>query len=363
MAKKIETIRVDLGLRSYDISIGKDILDDIGSRVKSLGFGRKIGLISNPEVFALYGERVRRAVELAGFEVTVVKVPDGESYKDYQWAYYIHGELLKAGFDRKSALLALGGGVIGDITGFVASTYMRGIGYVQVPTTLLAQVDSSVGGKTGVNHSLGKNMIGTFYQPTLVWIDVATLETLPRRQLINGVAEVIKYGIIKDEVFFRFLKEKMEQLLRLDHNVIVEVIKKSCQIKALVVAADETEAGLRAILNFGHTVGHAIETVGGYRGYLHGEAVAIGMCVEAMLANSLSMLSDGELVEIIDMVTLYGLPSKVPDDMKSGGLLKAMSIDKKAIGGKLRFILPEKIGEVTITSNIDTNILLYVLQK
>jgi len=273
----METIRVELAERSYDIAIGTNVLKKIKDNLKSFDLSPKIAIVSNPTVFSLYGKTVLNAIKKARFDAVTVIIPDGETYKDLMWLQHIYKELLTHKLDRSSALIALGGGVVGDITGFAASTYMRGISYIQIPTTLLAQVDSSVGGKTGVNHKLGKNMIGTFWQPRLVWIDVDTLKTLPKKELVAGIAEVIKYGVIYDEALFHTLEAKKDKILNLDRKVLVHIIKRSCEIKADVVSKDERESGLRSILNFGHTIGHAIETATDYKKYLHGEAVALGM--------------------------------------------------------------------------------------
>ncbi|MBF0343965.1 MAG: 3-dehydroquinate synthase [Nitrospirae bacterium] len=358
----METVLVSLGKRSYDIVIGQDILDAVGPRLKEYGFSKKIALVSNQTVFNLYGERVMNSVKAAGFDLSHILIPDGEEYKDMQWVNYILSELLKEGLDRKSALMALGGGVIGDITGFAASIYMRGIGYVQIPTTLLSQVDSSVGGKTGVNHTLGKNMIGTFYQPRLVWIDIDTLKTLPWRQRLSGLAEVIKYGVIWDAGFFQYLLDKTDEILSSIPDNLIYIIKRSCQIKAEVVSEDETESGLRAILNYGHTVGHAIESITGYRKFLHGEAVAMGMYAAASLARSLSMLEPDDLTRIKNILELYRLPVKVPTKISRKGLLELMYHDKKTISGELRFVLPNKIGGVSVVAVSDTDKILGCLQ-
>ena len=237
----MEKVRVELGERSYDIYIGKNILRNIGGSLKSLGLSPRIAIVTNPTVYPLYGAVVASSLRKAGFDVLSVTIPDGEEYKDLLWVEHIFNVLLKAKLDRSSALVALGGGVIGDITGFAASTYMRGISYIQVPTTLLAQVDSSVGGKTGVNHRLGKNMIGTFWQPRLVWVDTATLKTLPGREFHAGLAEVIKYGVIWDEKLFDFLEAGKKKILNLDNKQIMHIIKRSCEIKAEVVSKDERE--------------------------------------------------------------------------------------------------------------------------
>lgn len=349
----MQEIRVKLGERSYDVVIGSDILSGLAGKVEDFAFSRMV-IVSNPTVYGLHGKALLSTLSSVGFDAPVILVPDGEEYKELLWAYYIYGGLLKLKLDRASAVIALGGGVIGDISGFVASTYMRGISFIQVPTTLLAQVDSSVGGKTGVNHPLGKNMIGTFHQPRIVWADVDTLRTLPRREFLAGMAEVIKYGVIWDEALFRFLEEKREKILGLDGETVEHLVKRSCEIKADVVSKDERETGLRAILNYGHTVGHAIETVTGYSEYLHGEAVAIGMCLEVGLSSLLGITDRREAERIRSLVTSYGLPCQMPSEIDTGVLMAAMQLDKKTVAGRLKFILPERIGSVRIETVIDT---------
>ena len=344
----MKKIRVELAERSYDIFIGSNMLDGTGAKLGLFGLSPKIALISNPTVFALYGELVAGSIKEAGFDLHTVIIPDGEEYKDLRQMQKIYDELLKQKLDRLSGLIALGGGVIGDITGFAASTYMRGISYIQVPTTLLAQVDSSVGGKTGVNHRLGKNMIGTFWQPRLVLIDVQTLKSLPKRELLAGLAEVIKYGVIFDEELFAFLESNREKILSLDNEAIMHIIKRSCEIKAAIVSKDEREAGLRAILNYGHTIGHAVETVTGYTRYLHGEGVAIGMYLEARLSQMLDLADKNQVLRIKALLASYGLPSELPADIDKNSLLLSMQLDKKTVAGKLKFVLPEKIGKVRI---------------
>lgn len=341
-------IRVELGERSYEIVIASGILNKVGGHAKSFGFSSRIAVVSNPTVHGLYGKAVEDSLRDAGFDVITILVPDGEEYKDLTWAANIYGELLKHRLDRASALIALGGGVIGDITGFVASTYMRGIFFLQVPTTLLAQVDSSVGGKTGVNHPLGKNMIGTFYQPRLVFADVGTLKTLPQKELLAGMAEVIKYGVIWDKDFFEFLEKNRDNILNLEPSSLIHIIKRSCEIKAEVVSKDERESGLRAILNYGHTIGHALETVTGYTKYLHGEAVAVGMNIEARLSSLLGLAANEDVERIKSLLALYNLPCELPANISKEAMLSAMKIDKKTLGGELRFVLPEKIGSVRV---------------
>jgi 3-dehydroquinate synthase len=348
----MEKIRVELAERSYDIIIGSTILDKLGENLKTLNLSPMAAIVSTPTVFSLYGERVSDAVRKSGFNVVTVIVPDGEEYKDLLRIQQIYDELLAHKLDRSSALIALGGGVIGDMTGFAASTYMRGIAYIQVPTTLLAQVDSAVGGKTGVNHSLGKNMIGTFWQPGLVLTDVETLKTLPKREVLAGLAEVIKYGVIYDRGLFDFLETNRDMILNLDRNALTHIIKRSCKIKAEVVGKDERESGLRAILNYGHTIGHAIETLTGYTQFLHGEAVAIGMYREAMLSHLLGFVGKEQVMRIKAIIDAFGLPSEMPPEISVDSLLASMQLDKKTVAGQLKFILPEKIGAVRIHKGI-----------
>ena len=357
----MESLKVELGKRSYYIKIGQGILKGIGDEIKAFDLSPKAALVSNPTVYRLYGKEVLESLRSSGLEVEVVLIPDGEQYKEFFWAYYILGRLLSAGLDRKSAIFALGGGVIGDIAGFVASIYMRGISCVQIPTTLLSQVDSSVGGKTGVNHPLGKNMIGTFYQPRLVWIDVESLKSLPEREFLAGMAEVIKYGVIWDEEFFSFLEENRQGILTKKQDLLVQMIKRCCEIKAEVVSRDERESGLRAILNYGHTVGHAIEALTGYTRYLHGEAVSIGMVYEAEIARELGLLEQPIVERLKNLINSYGMPAELQQTLSSEQMIKAMQIDKKAVSGRLRFVLPERIGKVVITDRVTEGVLLKVL--
>lgn len=358
----MQKIRLELGERSYNIVIDSAILNEVGKTLKRFEFSKKIAVVSNPTVYGLYGDRVSKSIKDAGFELNEILVPDGEEYKNLDWTQKIYEKLLLAKLDRKSVLVALGGGVIGDITGFAASTYMRGIDFVQIPTTLLAQVDSSVGGKTGVNHPLGKNMVGTFWQPRLVWIDIDTLKTLPRREILAGLAEVIKYGVIWDEDLFEFLEVNQEIVLALDKSALTYIIKRSCEIKSEVVSKDERESGLRAVLNYGHTIGHAIETVTGYKNYLHGEAVAIGMHLEAKLSHMLGFIGSQEVERLKSLLTGYGLPADIPEGLDRAAVLSAMQLDKKTVSGELKFILPERIGSVEAHKGISREILKKILQ-
>ncbi|MDH4101266.1 MAG: 3-dehydroquinate synthase [Nitrospirota bacterium] len=358
----MEKVRVELGERSYDITIAAGTLGGIGPAMKELSIGRRVAVVTNPTVGALYEKTVVDSLKTAGFSPITITVPDGEKYKTLESAATIYERLLTEKFDRKCSLVALGGGVIGDLTGFVAATYLRGVPFVQVPTTLLAQVDSSVGGKTGVNHPLGKNMIGAFYQPLLVWIDTATLTTLPPREFIAGLAEVVKYGVISDKSLFDYLEEAIEDILALREQDLTRIIKRSCEIKAEVVGQDERESGLRAILNYGHTVGHAIETATGYTRYLHGEAVAIGMIAAARLAVALGRCDKSVTSRIEALLHRGGLPVCVPSDLPPRQLVELTGGDKKAVEKKARFILPSRIGQVDITDDWDETTLESVLR-
>lgn len=360
----MHSVKVNLGDRSYDIEIGAE-LDRIGARIQGLGLGKKIALVTNPTVKALYGQRAADSLNAAGFFVMTIEVPDGEQHKNLDWANAIYTALLINSFDRKSALVALGGGVIGDLTGFAAATYMRGVPFIQAPTTLLAMVDSSVGGKTGVNHPLGKNMIGAFYQPQKVLMDLAVLKTLPREEILAGMAEVIKYGVIWDASFFEYLETNRVKALALDPEALAHIIRRSCEIKAEVVSRDEREGGLRAILNFGHTVGHAVETAESYT-MRHGYAVAIGMVYAARLAHKTG-LCDAAVPERVErLVKSYGLPadlsalSRRPSTLE---LMDTMQVDKKAEGGRVKFVLPTKLGEVVITKEWDEKALKTMLAE
>jgi 3-dehydroquinate synthase len=348
----MKKVTVELGDRSYDILIGSGNLSGIGEKLRTFHFSPIVGVVSNPTVFALYGDQVVNSIEDAGFSCFAVIIPDGEEYKDYNWTYHVLTEFLKHGLDRKSCVIALGGGVIGDITGFAASTYMRGINFAQIPTTLLAQVDSSVGGKTGVNHSLGKNMIGTFYQPRLVWVDVKTLATLRKRDFISGAAEIIKYGVIRDTELFDFIEKKRDEIMHLDDTALIHIIKRSCSIKSEIVSNDELEAGLRVILNFGHTIGHAVETETRYQQFTHGEAVGLGMCLESGLSEALGLLKPDETRRIAELIAAYGLPTVLPEGMDAHRLLPHMKLDKKTVAGELTFILPRHIGDVLIKKGV-----------
>ena len=353
----MNTVQVELGNRSYPIIIGNGILQEVGSSLRQFNFSSPIALVSNTTVFPLYGAAVSRSLSASGLTCTEIILPDGEEYKTLPHAERILDALLQARLDRKSAIVALGGGVIGDLAGFAASVYMRGIDFIQIPTTLLAQVDSSVGGKTGVNHARGKNMIGTFWQPRLVWIDIDTLVSLPRREFVAGTAEIIKYGIIWDRGLFDFLENFADDVLRLDRNPLRHIIFRSCEIKAEVVRRDEREGGLRAILNFGHTIGHALETATGYTAFLHGEAVAIGMYIEAEIARLMGLIYQDEVLRIRRLISTYGLPSAIPRNIDLEMFFASMKLDKKAVSGAIRFILPDRIGSVTLQGSVPESVI------
>ena len=360
----MHVVKVKLGSRSYDILIGAK-LEKLGEEMGMLRFGQKTAVVTNPTVNKLYGKRVLTSLSGAAFRAMPVEVPDGEQYKDLDWANAIFTALLINSFDRRSPLVALGGGVIGDLTGFAAACYMRGVPFVQVPTTLLAMVDSSVGGKTGVNHAMGKNMIGAFHQPRLVLMDLDTLKTLPKEELLSGLAEVIKYGVIWDRELFDFLDKNREKVLAQERGPLGHIIARSCEIKADVVSKDEREGGLRAILNFGHTLGHAVETLSNYA-VRHGEAIAIGMVYAARFSHRIG-LCDAKVPERLERLAgQYGLPVSLAAMKRRPSvteLMDTIQVDKKAEGGKVRLVLPTKIGEVVITKDWDDGELRKVLAE
>lgn len=362
--EQAERVRVDLGVNSYDIVIGAGILPFLGQELSHLarqhGWGKQVMVISNPTVEALYGKQVVTSLSEAGFQPSFALMQDGEQYKTLDSAMQLYDQALSLGLDRKSFIVALGGGVVGDMAGFVAATYMRGIPFVQVPTTMLAQVDSSVGGKVAVNHPRGKNIIGSFYQPRLVWADVDVLKTLPVEELRAGLAEVIKYGLIWDGNFFSYLENRFREILSLNPEDLREIVKQSCAVKAQVVAQDEREGGLRAILNLGHTFGHALEALTHYRVYRHGEAVAVGMVIACKVSRELGLFSAEELNRVKGVIRSFGLPV---EDRKVGAqdMLASMYHDKKAEAGRIKYVIPETIGRVRITSAIPEELVLKVL--
>ena len=347
------TLQVSLAERSYPIVIGAAILADLSTLMPFLPT-RRVALVSNETIYPLYGEALARLLKQHGIDVLPICLPDGEQFKDWPALNQIFDTLLKHACDRKTTLIALGGGVIGDITGFAAATYQRGIPFIQIPTTLLAQVDSSVGGKTAINHARGKNMIGAFYQPQLVLADTDTLKTLPDREYRSGMAEVIKYGVGLDRNFFDWLEANIGALNKRDSAALAYAIKRCCEIKAEIVAADEREtaqSGGRALLNLGHTFGHAIETALGYGVWLHGEAVACGMVLAAQLSSQLGTLDAEAERRAISLISAAGLPIAMPD-IASDVMLEHMGRDKKNEGGAIRLILLESIGNSVVDASI-----------
>lgn len=342
-----QIIPVPLGERSYDIVLRPGLLATLGSNLGALTTSPKVGVVTDRHVASHYLQGALRSLREAGYDPTPIILPPGERTKTLGTIAKVLDVLARHKFERQSLLLALGGGVVGDITGFAAAIYQRGIPYVQVPTTLVAQVDSSVGGKTGVDHRLGKNLIGAFYQPRAVLIDPLTLRTLPRREWIAGLAEVIKYGIITDEEFFVFLEQEMPALVKLADAPVMHVIKRSCEIKAEVVAGDERESDRRRILNYGHTIGHALESLAGYRGLIHGEAVGIGLVQEADLACHMGLCSHEVVERIRRLVQRAGLSEQVPRTAFAP-IWKAMQHDKKVAEGRVVGVWPVRIGAVTI---------------
>lgn len=348
----MQTLRVDvaLGERAYAIHVGTQLLTRVDLILPQLDLP-KVAIVTNTTVAPLYFEQLARALRSCGVEVVSVVLDDGERYKDWATLNRIYDALIEHRCDRKTTLVALGGGVVGDLAGFAAATYMRGIPFMQIPTTLLAQVDSSIGGKTGINHPLGKNMIGAFYQPRLVLADTEVLKTLPERELSAGMAEVIKHGLVRDAAFFSWLELNMERLLAGDLQALAHAVRRCCDIKAAVVAEDERENGVRALLNFGHTFGHAIESGLGYGKWLHGEAVAAGMVMAADLSRRLGLIVQADVERIVSLLRRARLPV-APPDIAPERLLQLMGADKKAEGGKLRFVLLEAIGRASVRGDV-----------
>ena len=355
----MKTLELELGERSYPIHIGSQLIDRADLYKKHLK-GSFTAVVTNQTVAPLYADRVVKTLESLGQKVRLVVLPDGEVYKTWETLQKIFDALLESGADRKSTLIALGGGVIGDMTGFAAASYMRGIRFIQVPTTLLSQVDSSVGGKTGINHPLGKNMIGAFYQPQAVIADLDTLKTLPPKELAAGLAEVVKHGAIADADFFSWIEKNIEPLNACEPKAMEHAVQRSCEIKSQIVALDEKEGGVRATLNFGHTFGHAIEAGMGYGEWLHGEAVGCGMVLAADLSVRTGRLTKDDFQRIKNLVTALKLPS-VPPKLGVSRYIDLMSVDKKAEGGEVRYILLDGIGRSTIKT-VDEPLVIQTLE-
>ncbi len=345
------TVRVDLGEQSYDIHIGEDYLSSLPALLAGVPRKSTCILVSDELVFSLYGEAFLEILRVAGLKVETAVLKGGEACKNLSTLSWLYEQMIVKGLDRQSTVLALGGGVVGDIAGFAAASFMRGIGYIQLPTSLLAQVDSSVGGKTGVNLPLGKNLVGAFYQPSLVFADVRLLNTLAEKEYQTGLAEVIKYGIIWDVELFNYLEENIELIKARDMSGLIHIVSRCCEIKAEIVGQDEKENGLRALLNLGHTFGHAFEALTEYQQFTHGQAVAIGMIYAARLAASLDRMTGQEMNRITRLVENYGLPVNY-GDLKPHDIVERMYLDKKSIGGQIKLVLPAGIGKSEIIGGI-----------
>lgn len=353
----MKTLQVKLGQdgeRSYPIYIGQDLLGK-SELIEPYVAGSQVLMVTNETIAPLYLDKAKKM--FASYQLETVILPDGEKYKNLDELNKIYDALLSAKFDRTCTLVALGGGVVGDMTGFAAASYQRGVNFIQIPTTLLAQVDSSVGGKTGVNHPKGKNMIGAFHQPRCVIADSDTLNTLEDKQLSAGIAEVIKYGLIRDMEFTRWLEEHMHKLLERDPEALSYAIEISCRCKAEIVAADEKEGGVRALLNLGHTFGHAIETSAGYGNWLHGEAVATGMLMAADLSMRMGNLTEHDVERVDNILDMAMLPTRAPHHMDYDHFIELMAVDKKVRDGKINFVLFNKLGDAMITSDYDPELL------
>ena len=351
-------VKVNLGTRSYHIKVAPGLLSTLGAECARLQFSSRCAVITDGKVEPLYAKKACRSLKHAGFDPLLVSVPAGERAKSLKTVERCYNQFAAHRIERKSLVIALGGGVVGDLAGFIAATYLRGLPFVQVPTTLLAQVDSSVGGKTGVNLKAGKNLVGAFHQPQLVLCDLDTLNTLPAREYRAGLAEVVKYGVIADRALFDRLEHTMPALLQRNLALLAAVIARCCEIKAQVVAEDETESGLRAILNFGHTVGHALEAISGYGKYLHGEAISIGQVAAAQLSVDLLNLPAGDAARITSLLNAAGLPTRVKlNRAQKQRLLNAMRLDKKVSSGEIKFVLARELGKVQFGCKVPLNAL------
>jgi 3-dehydroquinate synthase len=354
----MRTVPVSLGSRSYPILVGNQLLSRLGSECKKLGLGAKCVVITDANVGSLYSKSAIEHLQNAGFDPHEIQIPTGETAKSLKVVEECYNNLAAQRIERKSFVVALGGGVVGDLAGFVAASYLRGLAFVQVPTTLLAQVDSSVGGKVGVNLKAGKNLVGAFYQPRLVICDLDSLKTLPEREFRAGLAEVIKYGIIHDEALFRRLEREMKAILNRDPKILAPIIARCCEIKADVVGKDETESGLRAILNFGHTVGHGLEAISGYGKYLHGEAISIGQIVAARISQKSLTLKQVECDRIRNLFAAAGLPVSIKlTEVQKKRLFSAMTLDKKVSDGEVKFVLARRIGRVEFGHKVSRSVI------
>ncbi len=355
----MKRIKVRLGSNSYEIHIGAGILTQTGHWLKESGFSDKLVIVTDPVVKRLYGETLNQHLTREGFKAIILQVPEGEEQKSLETAGRLYNELSDFHAERTTPILALGGGVIGDLTGFVAATYLRGLPLIQIPTTLLAQVDSSIGGKVALDYGRLKNKIGAFYQPRLVISDTDALRTLTAKGLSDGLAEVIKYAVIRDGEFLTYLEENLDKIKSLDDTVLEEIVSRSAKIKAEVVEKDEKDLGLRSILNYGHTIGHAIESASDFK-VTHGGAIAIGMLAAGRISNKLGILDKNELIRLKGVIGRADLPTEIPD-LKIEEIIQAMKHDKKILRGKIRFILPKAIGNVFITDEVSPSLVEQVL--
>lgn len=348
----MSAVHVSLGERSYDVHVAEGVLEASGALIAEVTKARTAAIVTNPRIGKLYAERVLKSLEGAGIAAHVVTIPAGERYKTLNTVRGVYEKMLDYRIDRTSMVIGLGGGVVGDLAGFVAATYLRGVDFVQMPTSLLAQVDASVGGKVGVDLPRSKNLVGAFYQPKVVLADTGTLRTLPKAQFRSGLAEVIKHGIILDSEYYAYLERNLDAVMRLESGPLQHIVRRSVEIKASVVAQDERESGLRAKLNYGHTVGHAIESLTGYSRVLHGEAVAIGMVSAALISHEMGAADESLAGRIADLLVRAKLPYKPPKDVSPEGIVGAMKLDKKVAHGKLRFVLVREIGSSFVTEDV-----------
>lgn len=358
----MQEVKVTTAGGTYTIYIGQQLSDQLEKLIKAFSFSRKALLVADTNTAKLYGRSVLTVLEKAGLSVRLFTVEAGEQSKCFTVAEALYTVAIEEGLDRQSPVIALGGGVVGDLTGFIAATYLRGVPFIQLPTSLLAQVDSSVGGKVAINHALGKNLIGAFYQPMFVNLDLDLLKTLPPREIYSGLAEIIKYGVIFDDALFQYLEKHDREILELETDCMAHIVKRSCEIKADVVSKDERESGLRMILNFGHTIAHAIESDTGYVKYNHGEAVAIGMHGAALLSHDFGLTDEYNVARITQLLEKYHLPLYAAD-CRPENLLEILKRDKKAFSGNVRWILLRGIGEVEIQSDVPEELVLKTLRR
>ena len=356
----MKIIEVSLTDKSYQICIGPDLLRQVGGQLRQVVDGDRVVMVTNPVIKRLYGNLLKQSLINYGFEVTVLEIPEGEEQKSLQNASKLYGELSNCHAERSTPIIALGGGIIGDLTGFVAATYLRGVPFIQIPTTILAQVDSSIGGKVAVNYNQFKNKIGTFYQPKLVVSDIVTLHTLPTREFVSGLAEIIKHAVIWDKNLFDYIEENLDRIKTSnDNDVLEELVFRAIKIKANIIEQDEKDLDLRNILNYGHTIGHAIETLSEFQ-MKHGEAVAVGMVAAGRISNKMGMLSKSELNRMKDVIEKAGLVTKVPE-VDIAQLIKTMKHDKKVLAGKIRFVLLNSIGKAIMSDGVPLSLVEEVL--